>query len=171
MRKACNQTMRITLILIFIASLYFLTTRCWAQRILPTPVAPVTYNGILYVASFSNNGCCNRGLPTSTSADNEAPAGGYITAYDANTNKFLWQAQIYRINYNYNLETDVQDIYIKNLTVNNNLLWIADERGRIYTLDPNTRIVKLIASPKKEQPMKFDLPDNDNILSILKRFF
>jgi hypothetical protein len=58
-----------------------------------------------------------------------------ITDKNSNTIKNI---KIYTIEYNNNLEKDVQDIFIKNLKISNNFLLITNERNKVYRMDLST---------------------------------
>ena len=54
-----------------------------------------------------------------------------------------WRIQIYNIKYDPALEQDVQDVFIKTMSLDkkNNSLLISDERSRTYVLDLTTKAV------------------------------
>ena len=60
---------------------------------------------------------------------------GFIIARDVKTDTILWKKQIYKVNYRKNLETDVQDNFIKKIKIENNLLLIFTEKGKKYYLE------------------------------------
>lgn len=72
-----------------------------------------------------------------------AQNGGYIAAFDKTTGEEVWALKIYDIVYDPDLESDVQDLFIKSMKKSwfGNKLKITDERGRKYTVDTNTRTV------------------------------
>ncbi|STX50841.1 Uncharacterised protein [Legionella busanensis] len=77
------------------------------------------------------------------------PAGGYIEAFNSTANEFLWSVQIYKTSYSLNMEGDVQDVYIKDLALQNGKIIITDERNRVYLLYSVSKRVKLIKSEPK----------------------
>jgi hypothetical protein len=68
---------------------------------------------------------------------------GFVEARHPQTKKLLWRIQIYDIKYDPSLEQDVQDIFIKTMSLDkkNNSLMISDERSRNYVLDLTTKKV------------------------------
>ncbi len=68
---------------------------------------------------------------------------GFVEAHHPKTKKLLWRIQIYNIKYDPALEQDVQDIFIKTMSLDkkNNSLLISDERSRTYVLDLTTKKV------------------------------
>ena len=68
---------------------------------------------------------------------------GFVEARHPETKKLLWRIQIYNIKYDPALEQDVQDVFIKTMSLDkkNNSLLISDERSRTYALDLTTKAV------------------------------
>jgi hypothetical protein len=96
----------------------------WAKRMPPKPVPPVVFNGVEY------------------SADGDGKLGRII-ATDMSTKRELWTKKVFRIHIHWwKGEEDTQWIYISYLKLEQNSLFIKDERGRCYRLDLNTRRVK-----------------------------
>jgi hypothetical protein len=89
----------------------------YAKRIAPKKVQSIVYNNIEYSVDHSNIGSV------------------LITDKNSNTIKNI---KIYTIEYNNNLEKDVQDIFIKNLKISNNFLLITNERNKVYRMDLST---------------------------------
>jgi hypothetical protein len=104
------------LLLLFITS-----TNVFAKRMPPPEVSPVIYHGVIYSAKYST--------------------GGVIEAKDAKSKKQLWTKQIYHIHYISDLETDIQDVYIKAMKIKNGNLLITDEKDVQYLLNLKTRKV------------------------------
>ena len=65
---------------------------------------------------------------------------GYIVAQNINTNSIIWKKQIYQIIYNRNLESDVQDVFIDSLNLQEHYLIIHTENNKTYFLD----LIKMI---------------------------
>src|SRR5262245_56290714 len=99
------------------------------KRVAPPKVKPVTVGNLKIEAIHWGR---SRGLGQN---------GGYISASDAETGKELWILKIYDIAYDPALEEDVQDIFIENIQSDDGRLDIADERGRRYFVDVQTRTV------------------------------
>ena len=87
-----------------------------AKRVAPTPVESVHFEGIRY----------------------EVSGMGVVLAWDEKNNRKLWENRIYEISYIPNLETDVQDIWIKKLEISNDALSVTDERDLVYKVDLKT---------------------------------
>jgi hypothetical protein len=63
---------------------------------------------------------------------------GFIHVYVKGTNKLIFSKQIYFIVYNFMLERDAQDIYIKTLEVKGDTIIIENELGYTYSFNMNT---------------------------------
>ncbi|MCQ8128850.1 hypothetical protein [Methylomonas rivi] len=102
-----------------------------AKRVGPKDVPAVTIKDLRFEAIHWGK---DRGL---------AQNGGYIAAFDKTSGEELWTLKIYDIVYDSDLESDVQDLFIKSMKKSwfGNKLKITDERGRQYTVDTNTRTV------------------------------
>lgn len=72
--------------------------------------------------------------------------GGVIEARDPKTKKLLWQVQVYKTEHDEGLEKDVQDVFIKSLTLDkvHNLLILSDEKSRVFVLNLTTKKVTRI---------------------------
>lgn len=101
-----------------------------AKRVGPPDVEPVTIDGVRYEAVHWGR---ERGLGQN---------GGYLEAVDAASGASLWLLQVYAIDYDPDLEEDVQDVFIETLKAGpRGTLKVVDERGRRYAVDPATRTV------------------------------
>ena len=58
-----------------------------------------------------------------------------IIATDTLTNEVVWTKEIYSIQFDENLERDVQEIYIDSLFTKDNSLYIRNEEGKMYTMN------------------------------------
>lgn len=116
---------------LFLSLLAFLTTLtpAFAKRAAPTSVQPVVDAGIHYSAQQDNG------------------SKAIIRATDADTGKALWEATIYEVKINPDLEADVQWVFIRNIKIEKGSLHITDEHDRVFLLDLKTRKV---TSPKKK---------------------
>jgi hypothetical protein len=95
-----------------------------AKRIAAPVVPPIVLNGVGYSAHGDGT-------------------HGWITATEVDTRKELWTAKVFRIyTHWWKGEEDNQWIYISYLELEQNGLFIKDERSRCYRLDLNTRHVK-----------------------------
>jgi hypothetical protein len=72
--------------------------------------------------------------------------GGVVEARDPRSKKLLWQVQIYKTEYVEALEKDVQDVFIKSMTLDkvHNLLVMSDEKSRVFVLNLATKKVTRI---------------------------
>jgi len=72
--------------------------------------------------------------------------GGVVEARDPRSKRLLWQVQIYKTEYVEALEKDVQDVFIKSLTLDkvHNLLIMSDEKSRVFVLNLATKKVTQI---------------------------
>jgi hypothetical protein len=69
--------------------------------------------------------------------------GGVLVAYDNDSGDELWTLLIYETKYDPNEESDVQDVFFKKLSASwfGNELKIVNERGAVFTVDPDSRTV------------------------------
>ena len=95
-----------------------------SKRTAPKEVVPVIVNQIRYSA------------PTDSM--------GYLVATDLSSNKIIFSKRVYKVRYNFCLETDVQDIYIDSLYIKDEYLYIHDENERIYKMNMSTQKIKRI---------------------------
>jgi len=87
-------------------------------------VEPVIYEGVRY------------------NAPSDDGVRGYIQARDTKSGKAVWELTVYRILISRILETDVQWVFIKKISLSNGGLIIVDERERAYRVDLKTRRIK-----------------------------
>ena len=71
-----------------------------AKRLAPKDVDPIVTEHKIF------------SVPHWGQSNNRKQNGGYIEVRDKATNKKLWGVEIYDINYDENIETDVQDVFI-----------------------------------------------------------
>ena len=102
------------------------------KRVGPPDVAPVTIGNLRFEAIHWGR---ERGFGQN---------GGYIAAHDAAGGAELWTLEVYHVDYDPDMEEDVQDIFIETMTksASGDRLEITDERGRSYVVDPRTRSVQ-----------------------------
>lgn len=102
-----------------------------AKRVGPKDVPAVTIKDLRFEAIHWGK---DRGL---------AQNGGFIAAFDKTSGEELWTLKIYDIVYDPDLESDVQDLFIKSMkkSLFGNNLKITDERGRNYVVNTDTRTV------------------------------
>jgi hypothetical protein len=88
-----------------------------AKRIAPKKVESISYKNIEYSVNHSDIGS--------------------ILIIDKNSNTTR-NIKIYNIEYDKDLEKDVQDIFIKNLKISNNYLLITNESNKVFRMDLST---------------------------------
>jgi hypothetical protein len=84
------------------------------KRMAPKEVKPIVVKNIKYTA------------PTNKM--------GYVVAKDVKTDSTIWEKQVYKINYDKYLETDVQDVFIDSLGLQEDYLIVHTENNKIYRL-------------------------------------
>ncbi len=96
----------------------------YAKRGMPKDVQPLIHNNIEYSAPLYDK-------------DFEDSVGciGFIIAKDLSNDSVIWKKKIYRISYDMNLETDVQDCYIDSLVLKCDNLFIHNENGSVFMLN------------------------------------
>lgn len=98
----------------------------WAKRVPPPDVRPIVFDGVEYSAHGDGT-------------------HGWITATEVATRKELWAVKVFRIHtHSWKGEEDNQWIYISYMKLEQNTLFIKDERSRCYRLSLNTRHVQRI---------------------------
>jgi hypothetical protein len=110
-----------------------LATDIKAKRAAPAEVSPIaTEQAVFSVPHFPEG--------------ERMKKGGVVEARAPQTNKLLWQVQIYVTEYDKSLEKDVQDVFIKSLILDktHNLLIMSDEKTRVFVLNLATRRVTQI---------------------------
>jgi hypothetical protein len=95
-----------------------------AKRMEPKEVAPVTFKGVIYSVPHEHMGS--------------------VAAKDEKTGKQLWIKAVYTVKYDKDLEKDVQDCFITDLTVEKEILKVVNEHGDQYELDQATQAVKVL---------------------------
>ena len=98
----------------------------WAKRMPPKPVKPVVYQGVKYAAP------------------NASGREGMVEARDEKTDKKLWDAVIYKVKIDPNLEEDVQWVFITKLERRDDKLLVTNEKNEKYLLDLKTHKVKRV---------------------------
>jgi hypothetical protein len=112
-----------------ISSLLLATLLAEAKRGAPAEVLPVTVGNIKYSAPHRNG---------------THKQMGFIEARAPKSGELIWSRQIYAVKYDPDLEGDVQDVFMKSITVEGNHLIITNERNSKYQLDLNCLEVKVI---------------------------
>ena len=94
-----------------------------AKIIPPKPVAPVEANGVRY------------------SADPDG-RDQYVVATDTETGNQLWKVKVFRTHIKFWIEEDVQWVFITNLKLMDNSLFVRDGKARCYAVDINSHRVR-----------------------------
>ena len=103
----------------------------WAKRVAPQPVKPLFWS--VYKIQPSGNG-----------------GSGKITVSKRCKCYFKPKTiTIYEINYLKSLETDVQNLHITKLEIDNGLLLVKTEKGGIFSCNITTGKVKLLKLPQR----------------------
>jgi hypothetical protein len=105
------------------ATLALATTVAVAKRVPPKPVVPVVADGIRYSA-----------VGDGREQD--------VLATDTSTGRELWRAEVFHTHIDFWLEEDVQWVFITNLRLTDNSLFVRDEKARCYSVDLKTHRVR-----------------------------
>jgi hypothetical protein len=119
-----------------ISSLLLVTLLAEAKRGAPAEVLPVTVGNIEYLAPHRNG---------------THKQMGFIEARDLKSGKLIWSRQIYAVKYDPDLEGDVQDVFIKSITVEGNNLIITNEKNSKYQLNLNSLEVIILKGSLVEE--------------------
>src|SRR3569623_882229 len=103
-----------------------------AKRAAPHPVPPVVLDGVRYTA------------PPWGIYHDKRRSGGYVEAWDVKTQKMLWDRIVYRVEYDPNLEPDVQDDFITQLRVEQGHLIALTEHAERFDMDLRTGRVRAL---------------------------
>src|SRR5205809_4808402 len=101
----------------------FLPCLAAAKRTAPAQVEPVVYDGIRYVAP------------------NDDGRRAHIEAWDVQSNKKLWDLTVFTNRIDPQLEEDVQWVFIKTLTLQDDVLIVSSENDNVYRVDLKTKAV------------------------------
>ncbi len=94
-----------------------------AKRMPPKPVAPVVANGVRYSAEGDGR-------------------NGYVVAADAASGDVLCKVKVFHNPIKLRVEEDVQWVYITNLWLAEQSLFVRDESARCYSIDLKTKHVQ-----------------------------
>ena len=119
-----------------ISSVLLATLLAEAKRGVPVEVLPVTVGNIEYSAPHRNH---------------THKQMGFIEARELKSGGLIWSRQIYAVKYDPDLEGDVQDVFIKSITVEGNTLIITNERNSKYQLNLNSLEVIVIQGSLVEE--------------------
>jgi len=113
-------------------------TSASAKRRPPKPVHPVLADGVRYSADVP---VVVDGVHTPRGISDDGKKH-YIVATDATTGSELWRAKVFHTHIKFWIEEDVQSVYITNLKLVRNSLFVRDEKARCYSVDIKTHHVR-----------------------------
>ncbi len=65
--------------------------------------------------------------------------GGYIEAWEAD--KKLWELQVYNVDFDPNLDSNIQEVYITSLKIENGKLIVTNELEEVYEIDLTSKAI------------------------------
>jgi hypothetical protein len=110
-----------------------------AKRAAPRPVPPIEDGGIEYSVPH--------GLKM-----------GVVRATDLKTGRLLWLRQVYAVQYDPQLEADVQDCYITRMDLETDHLRVTNERGYVYLVFLDSLKVRAVHGGELFGPRETSLP-------------
>jgi hypothetical protein len=132
MRMGSRRKTRLTQTLSLLVMLGIGWSPAYAKRDPPKEVRPVSQSGVEYSATYRGFDCGSRSAVPET--------GGYVQARDT-SGRLLWELRVYEVKYDCNIETDVQDIFIKSLKIAGNDLQVVNEKEDKFVVDLSKRRV------------------------------
>ena len=122
-------TTRLTTVLLatLAAGLALGSQPAFGKRAPPRAVSPVVHEGVRYEAPHFSNPCGQN--------------GGCIVASDATSGAPLWNLKVYCTHDDPGLETDVQDVFITSITLDQGRLALTNEKSLRFAIDLSTRSV------------------------------
>lgn len=107
------------------------TSFSYGKRKEPVEVPPIIHGDFVYT------------VPHWSTENNTEQNGGYVRVLDAQTGTEVWGIQVYNVDYDDSLETDVQDIFITSIELNfwRTQLIVRNEAGQEFRIDLNNRVV------------------------------
>ena len=103
-------------------------------------MAPVVHDGVKYLAPNANG------------------REGKVEARSEKTGEKLWDAVIYTVTIDPNLEQDVQWVFITELAVRDGKLLVTNEKGERYVVDLKTRKVEKVKNDAKGARLGENMP-------------
>ena len=122
-----TRSKQVTFLFSLLAGSALVPTLAQGKRSPPVDVPPVITEGVRYEVPHFNNPCGQN--------------GGCVVAYDDASSALLWSAKVYCTHYDAQVETDVQDVFITSLALDNGKLNVSNERGLHFTIDLRTQAV------------------------------
>ena len=117
MDKLCQRSLIIWIVLALVVACAV------AKRMAPKPVAPVVADGVRYSAEGDGR-------------------NGYVVAADAAKGNVLWKVKVFHNPIKFPVEEDVQWVYITDLRLAEQALFVRDESARCYSIDLKTKHVR-----------------------------
>ena len=117
---------QVSVLLLSTTLVLFTASVATAKHVAPADVAPVQHAGIEYRAPHNMLGC--------------------VEAWDTVSKKRIWFRQIYVVQRDPSLESDVQDVFITAIEVDakRNVLQVTNEEGGVFALNLKTLNVKTL---------------------------
>jgi len=135
----------VTRLLLTLAALVLLPSLGLSKRTAPATIAPVTQEGIRYIAP------------------NDDGRRGYIEAWDIQTNKKRWELTVFTNHIDPNLEEDVQWVFIESMSLRDSMLIVTSESGKTYHVDLKTKAITQSdlakSQPSKTATQRHDMPE------------
>jgi len=122
-----TKSAQVAFLFTLLAGIALSPTLAQGKRSPPAEVPPVSSEGVRYEAPHFNNPCGQN--------------GGCVVAYDAASGALLWSVKVYCTHYDAQLETDVQDVFITSLAVDNAKVDVTNEKGLHFAIDLRTQAV------------------------------
>src|SRR5580692_6915679 len=120
---------------IVLALLALVAVTAMAKIMLPKPVLPVEANGVRYSAERDGQ-------------------DQYAVATDIATGKQLWKVKVFHTPIKFWIEEDVQWVFITNLRLMDNTLFVRDGKARCYAVDVKTQRVRKASCSPSFAPQK-----------------
>ena len=115
--------MRLQLRAVLVCALISVSTAIAAKIAPPKPVPPVESNGVRYTADRDGR-------------------DQYVVATDTATGKQLWRVKVFHTHVKPWIEEDVQWVFITDLKLVKNSLFVRDGKERCYAVDIRTQAIR-----------------------------
>jgi hypothetical protein len=112
-----------TRLILIVVALALSSSLAFAKRIGPPKVEPISHEGVRYVAP------------------NDDGRRAYIEAWDVRANRKLWDLTVFTNRIDPKLEEDVQWVFIKTLTLQDDALIVTAERDQTYQINLKTKAI------------------------------
>lgn len=105
------------------ATLAIVTPLATAKRVTPKPVPPVVADGVQYSAEGDGK-------------------NQYVVATDVSSGKQLWKVRVFHTPIKSSVEEDVQWVFVTDLKLIDNSVFVRDEKARCYAIPLSTHRVR-----------------------------